>query len=171
MGVLAPWLLELYTRRIVQLYCCFVYWEILVCHKVLTSCLCDEPSYPRAMSASLEDDHIKRRPCLTLYHKGELVSLSVQCHAVDAVSVRNDQSNSGYHWRHSDRFPRLTLDHRQRCHMLTHMHLSGTIWTGLIWYLLMQKSNCRARKFHHVVEMLVDCCIRETGPPVWYRQH
>ena len=29
----------------------------------------------------LEDDHIKRRPCPTPYHKEEQDSLSVQCHA------------------------------------------------------------------------------------------
>ena len=56
---------------------------------------------------------------------------------LDAISVGKGRSSSGYRSRHSDRFPRLTLDHRQRCHMLTHRHLSGTIWTGLIWYLLM----------------------------------
>ena len=78
---------------------------------------------------------------------GEQVSLSVRdqgeddirriglCVAVDRV--RRRLVAAGYRSRHSDRCPRLTTDFRQ-CHcMLAHRHHTGTIRTGLIWYLLM----------------------------------
>ena len=70
-----------------------------------------------AMWASIEDDHINRRPSSSPYHrvKGFLPASRITVRLIRRAGRRVFlHTVQGYHSRHPDRFPRLTPDHRCR---------------------------------------------------------
>ena len=60
----------------------------------------------------------------------------------------------GYRPRHLDRCPKLTPNHCQRHPMLAHKHQTGTICTGLIWYLLVSPGSA-----HRTVMTVPECFV------------